>query len=87
MEASETGALATVGASWLPSPHNNQSAPLLTLNCRALHSSHSGRRRLVSERSRVEKGDVGVTVQIVVLLATEVSVVNDGDDNLRTNEV
>jgi hypothetical protein len=42
---------------------------------------------LVGERSRVEKGDVGVTVQIVALLATEVGVVSDGDDNLRRNEV
>jgi hypothetical protein len=42
---------------------------------------------LVGKRSRVEKGDVGVTVQIVALLATEVGVVNDGDNNLRRNEV
>jgi hypothetical protein len=42
---------------------------------------------LVGERSRVEKGDVGVTVQIVALLASEVGVLHDGDDNLRRNEV
>ena len=86
-EGSETGALATVGASWLPSPLNNQSAPLLTLNFRALHSSCSGQCRLVGERSRVERGDVGVTVEIPALLAMEVGVMNDGDGNLRRNKV
>jgi hypothetical protein len=43
---------------------------------------------LVGERSRVQRGGVDVTVQIAALLATtEVGVVNDGDDNLRRNEV
>ena len=60
---------------------------LLTLTCHALQSNRSGCRQLVGERSRVERGDVGVTVQIAVLLDTEVGVVNDGDDNLRRNEV
>jgi hypothetical protein len=42
---------------------------------------------LVGERSRVQRGGVDVTVQIAALLATTVGVVNDGDDNLRRNEV
>ena len=57
------------------------------MNCRALHSNRSGGRRLVGERSRVQRGDVGVTVQKVALLATEAGVVNDGDDDLRRIKV
>ena len=87
MEGSKTGALATVVASWFPSPLNDRNSPLLTLTCRALHSNRSGCRRLVGERSRVQRGGVDVTVQIAALLATTVGVVNDGDDNLRRNEV
>ena len=87
MEGSKTGALATVVASWFPSPLNNRNAPLLTLTCRALHSNRSGCRRLVGERSRVQRGDVGVVVQIAALLATTVGVLHDRDENLRINEV
>ena len=68
-------------------PSMTKAPQLLTLTCRALKSNHSGCRQLVGERSRVENGDVSVTIQIVALLATEVGVVNDGDDNLRRNEV
>ena len=57
------------------------------MNCRALHSNRSGGRRLVGERSRLQRGDVGVTVQKAVLLATEAGVVNDGDDDLRRIKV
>ena len=57
------------------------------MNCRALHSNRSGRRRLVGERSRVQRGDVGVTVQKEALLATEAGVVNDGEDDLRRIKV